>query len=198
MLAFELSDFEHAAVRWGFAADQVLFAASQAMNDASKVTREELITSTWPDHVKVRSAGFMRASLSREFATKRNPRITIFDKLDRGNLLLHAEGGVRQAKEGSLAIPEAKLAARRTSKGIPKALRPRTLPNSFRKGDVIYQRTGAGKSKGLKLMYVLKPSAHIPRQVPFEADFNRIMTREMWPAFRTRIAAAMATRRVPT
>ena len=194
MLAFEISDFERAAVRWGYAADQVPFAASQAMNDASKVAREELITKTWPQHVKVRSQGFMRASLSTEFASKRTLRVAIFDKLDRGNLQLHSEGGTRQPVRGALAIPGKGLEAKRTSRGIPKNLRPRTLPDSFRKGDTIYQRTGKN-GRSLKLMYTLKPSAQIKATVPFEDDFRRVMTREIWPAFQTRMAAAMATRR---
>lgn len=205
MLTFDLSDFEAAAARWAQAADQVPFAAAQAMNDASKVAREELINSTWPQHVKVRSAGFMKSSLQREFASKRSLRISIFDQLDRGNLLLHGEGGIRRPVRSTLAIPEAKLGAKRTSRGIPKGLRPKALPNSFRKGDVIYQRTGsyhkgtkrrAGyDGRGLKLMYTLRPSAKIKASVPFEADFKRVMTREIWPAFQTRLAAAMATRR---
>ncbi len=81
-----------------------------------------------------------------------------------------------------------------------RACAPRNVPNSFKtKGkfgtDVIYQRAGKGKAKGLKLMYGMQASAPIPAKVPFHRDFETVMRREVVRAFGPRLRAAMATRR---
>lgn len=208
MLTFDFRDFERAAKRLDAVADQIPFALARAMNDALAVARTEIIEQTWPKHVSVRNKSFIGAALRREYAKKGTLRVAIVESgpaAGRGSLSLHADGGTKRARTNNLAIPSAKLASRRTGKGVPKGMRPAVLPNSFKKGDVIYQRTGkytkAGKrsaakdTRGLKLMYTLKPSAPIKADVPFQADFDRVMTREVWRSFGPRIQAAMASRR---
>lgn len=197
ILDFKMEAFERVARRMGAVADQVPFALSQAMNDAVKGSLLELVQETWPTHVDARNKGFLKFAFGRaKFSTKRNLRVELNDDKaqGRGNLAKHAEGGTRTAKNGNLAVPATVLKGKRRTKGIPKAFRPKNLPNSFRKGDVIYQRTGKG-GKNLKLMYVLRPSVTIKADVPFEQDFRRTMREGTLRAFGPRIRAAMLTRR---
>ncbi len=196
-LRFDFRDFQRAAANLGAFADQIPFALSKTLNEAAAVTRKELIGDTWPKHVQVRNRAFLGAALRREFATKKSLRIAIAETgpaAGKGNLALHSEGGARRARRANLAIPSDKLKSRRTGKGVPKGMRPSVLPNSFRKGDVIYQRVGP-KKRNLKLVYVLRPSVNIPAAVPFESDFARVMRREVGAAFGANMRAAMATRR---
>ncbi len=124
----------------------------------------------------------------------------MYDRLGRGSLALHDHGGTKKPRGKAIAVPSAELQARRSGKGVPKGLRPRNLPatgpsGSFVKGDVLYQRVGAGKSRGLKLMYVLKPAAPIRADVPFHSDFDRIMRQTMPIQFRLSMRKAMETAR---
>ena len=93
-------------------------------------------------------------------------------------------------------------------------MRPRALPNSFVRGNAIYQRTGAyqkagtrgakragaenGKGydgRGLKLVYALTPTVEIRADVPFVSSFERVMWLETTRAFGPCLQRAMANRR---
>eukprot|EP01037_Dinobryon_pediforme_P017840 gene17840-18068_t len=115
---------------------------------------------------QVRNKGFIGAALRVDNASKRDLTVTITDaKMQgRGNLSLHADGGSKHAKS-VLAIPSVIV----------------------KRGDVIYQRIGKGKSEKLKLMYVLKPSAVIKKDVPFRSDFEAAMIGDL----RANLPAAM-------
>ena len=172
---------------------QLPFALSNAMNSAAFDARNRLADETWPSHVKVRDTRFLRAALRVEKASKRNLTVAITDAAikGRGNLSLHAKGGTKQAK-GRLAIPDRKV--RRGSKGVVQSQRPAALPNSFRKGDILYQRTGR-KGRKLKLMFTLRPSARMKADVPFHADFKRYMLEGVQKSFPAAMARAMKPRR---
>lgn len=195
-LQFDMREFERRARSIAAAEDQIPFALSRTLNDAAEIARSNLIDETWPRHVQVRDRNFLRAALttSGRRATKRNLTVEIYDKLGRAHLGLHSKGGIKQAK-GRLAIPDQKVKARRGSKGVPKSLRPSALPNSFRKGDAIFQRMGGKKNPHLRLMYVLKPTANQKADVPFDIDFRSIMLREVRSRFGVRMREAMRTRR---
>lgn len=193
-LELDLSAFQLRAKELGGQIDQLPYALAMAMNDAAFKTRAALIEQTWPSHVTVRRPNFLRAALRVERATKRTLSVAITDVLQRGSLALHAQGGIKRGKT-RLAIPEKSLGAKRTGSGVPRRLRPRNLPNSFRKGDAIFQRVGAKKKPRLKLMYVLTHSARIRRDVPFVEDFRRMMSAELSRSFPAAMAKAMATRR---
>lgn len=188
-----MSQFQRAAKEMGGNIDQVPFALSKALNEAAKVTREHLITETWPKSVTVRNRGFMRASLWTEFSDKRNLRVSIYDKLDHGNLKQHAEGGSRIPRGGRLAIPSVNV--RRGSSGPVQSQRPRNLRRSVVKGNRIFQAVGRGKSSKLQLMYKLASSAMIKKDVPFHEDFAAVMRREAMRTFPDYMRAAMRTRR---
>ena len=194
-LTFDLRDFQRIARDLRALENQIPFALAQALNASAEVARKEVIETTWPEHVEARNRTFMRAALTTkgERATKRNLRVVVYDRLGRASLSLHEKGGTKRPRGATLAVPSGDLQARRTGKGVPKGLRPRAIPNSFKKGDGIYQRVGTGKGRGLKLMYVLKTSAPIKADVPFHADFNRAMRRTLPVQFRIAMHKAMAT-----
>jgi hypothetical protein len=198
MLTFDLSAFERKARELDAAIDQVPYALSLAMNEAVKNARELLIRDTWPRHIEQRNANFIRAKLKvTEYANKRKLRVVLSENPElggRGNLLLHAKGGTRTPKGGRIAVPSQELKGRRGAHGVPKGMRPANVPNSFKKGDIIYQRTGR-KGRKLKLVYALKPSARIPAQVPFEDDFRIAMLNEVRTSFPAALARAMKGRR---
>jgi hypothetical protein len=199
MLTIDFSAFERKAREFDAAIDQVPYALSLAMNEAVKNTRELLIRDTWPRHIEQRNANFIRAALKiTQYASKRNLRVVIGENPQvggRGSIALHAKGGTRTAKAGRIAVPSQDLKARRGAHGVPKGMRPTNAPNTFKKGDILYQRTGR-KGRNLKLLYTLKPSARIPAQVPFEDDFKIAMVNEMRTSFPAALAKAMRGRRV--
>lgn len=187
-LQLDMGAFRHAARQMGGALDQVPFALSQAMNEAVKVAREHEVGTVWPRHVTVRNRGFIAAVLRMEFATKRNLSVVLYDRLGRAHLGKHDKGGTKVAR-GKLAIPTDKV--RRTARGVVGRQKPAALPNSFRNGNAIFQRT----KTGLQLMYVLAPSARIKPDVPFSREFARVMNREMRVRFGSAMRRAMGTRR---
>ena len=201
-----MADFERAARRLDGAADQIPFALSQAMNDGLQAARDQIVERTWPGAVTVRNTRFMAVAMRREFASKRKLRVSLFDNIGRGNLLLHEDGGSRRPRGAMIAVPSSDLKARRTGKGVPKGMRPGALGAAgFRKGNAIYTRTGTYQrgskgspghdGRGLKLMYALTPTASIKADVPFEPDFDRAMTSAVWGSFGPRFLAAITGRR---
>lgn len=217
MLTFDLRDFERAARDMDALADQIPFALANAMTSAAFRTKEALVEETWPKAVEVRNPRFLSASLRVKKAVRRDLSIAVYDDLGHASLVALGHGGTKTGR-GNLAIPDSRnLGARRTSKGVPKGLRPRAAPNSFKApgkngGEVIYQRTGTYKKaskvrkdgtrrraavdeRGLRLLYVLKPTASIKATVPFERDFEHVMAVEVRRLFPITMAKAMKTRR---
>jgi hypothetical protein len=107
---------------------------------------------------------------------------------------LHDTGGVKSARALQAVLGQY---IRKNGRGVPHNQSPRALPNSFKRGDVIYQRVTASKKKGgkrsLKLMYVLKPSVRLKADVPFTRDFDRVMREELECAFPRRMEEAIRT-----
>ena len=197
MLKLDLLDFTRAAAAFGrLQRDQMPFAISRAMNDAVKATRNEIITSTWPTHVHVKHPSFIRWAFNVKYASKRSLTVEITDDKaqGRGQLGLHDTGGVKSAR-ALQAVPGQYI--RKNGRGVPRNQLPRALPNSFRKGDVIFQRVQTSKRTGgkrsLKLMYVLKPSVRLKADGPFTQDFNRVMREELERAFPRRMEEAIRT-----
>jgi hypothetical protein len=213
LVDFDLSAADAYAQRMGAAADQVPFALSRALNDAVEAARQHIIKETWPSSgLTVRNQSFIGRAFSREGlvrSTKHDLQAEIRDTLHRGSLMLHAVGGTKIGR-GNLAIPNVKGGSiTRTSTGAVRSdQRPTRLRNTFRKGNKIYQRidgparyvyTGANKplkrKSGVKLMYVLAPSAKIKPQVPFYEDFARVTSGILEQQIPLRVIEAMATRR---
>jgi len=192
---FDTEDMIRKAYDLGAVADQMPYILARTMNDAAEVTRSFLIHTTWPHHTYQRNQSFMAAALTTKDsrAQKGDLTVEIYDKLGRANLFLHAKGGQRQAKSSFIAIGSTRnIAAQRGPHGVVQSMRPRNLKNSFRKGDVVYQRVGKDR---LRLMYVLKPRAQINQDVPFFSDFATVMRGAMVANLPHNVAMAMKTRR---
>jgi hypothetical protein len=196
-IEFDMHEVEERALSLGASIDQVPFAMATALNAAADMTRDYLIHETWPEHVIQRNTSFIGASLTTAGAraTKNVLTVEIYDKLGRGHLKLHAEGGERRPLGARLAIPGENVAFARTAGGVPARLKPRVLTNAVIKGDVLYQRVGRGKNKRLRLMYVLKPSGRIPKAVPFYEDFGQHMRDALEQSLPEAVKHAMETRR---
>jgi hypothetical protein len=195
-VAFDFSDWEAQAKSIEGAVDQLPFAMALALNRSADVTRQFLIQSTWPQHVQQRNASFIAASLTTKDsrASKQSLAVEIYDKLDRGNLQMHAKGGQRVPRGGSsLAVPSSTIA--KTSRGVPAALRPKAIPQdvAVRKGDVLYARNK--RTHRLRLLYVLKHATKVPQAVPFYQDFAMSMQRELQRTMPMAVAKALATRK---
>jgi hypothetical protein len=193
-IEFDFEELKQSVKALNAAADQLPYAFSLALNRSADVTRNLLIQSTWPSHVQARNRSFIAASLTTRDAkaSKQSLSVEIYDKLDRGNLQMQAKGGTRSPHGGSnLAVPAATVP--KTSRGVPQRLRPKNMPTAVRKGDVLYARDK--KTKGLRLVYVLKAQTKIPKRVPFYEDFAASMRRELARTIPLAVAKAMATRR---
>ena len=193
MLTIDMSDLQRVMTNLKAAEDQMPFAMALALNEATEVTRKHLIQQTWPGHVKQRNASFIAAALTTKGtrATKRNLTTEIYDRLRRGNLVLHAKGGMRTAKRGHMAVPVSTMP--KGASGVPSRLRPKNVVNSVRIKDAIYTRDQRGR---LKLLYVLKTATKVPKRVPFYEDYQTVMRREVYRAIPKAVERAMATRRV--
>ena len=136
MITFNFRDFERAAKKLGAASDQIPYALARSLNDAAEIARKEIIEETWPNSIQSQNKSFMRAALTitGNRATKKNLRVAIVDKLGRGNLIQHADGGTALPKGRKLAVPSDVLKPKRTGKGMPARLKPRALPNPSRLG----------------------------------------------------------------
>lgn len=158
---------------------QVPYATSQALNSTIFDVRKQIVGPTYRRAFNVRNSRFASAAFRVEKASKRRLRAKLFDRLERGSLDLHAEGGTKRPKSGSLAIPTDKI--KRTSGGkIPKGKKPRNLAggfvgNPFGKGRGIWQRDR--RTRRLKLMYDLERSARIRRSFDFYRDAEKVASR---------------------
>ena len=196
-IQFELRDFERQTRQLGAAFDQIPFALSRALNDAAKTTRQHLIDDTWPQHVTVRSRGFLKWALLRTFATKSSLRVEIHDERaqGRGHLLLHAKGGAKIARK-RLAIPP-KGTVSRTASGVRKSQRPAAIIARTPKRSLRITAGGifVGKGGRLVLKYLFRRSVNQPADVPFVSDFGDMMRRLAHQSFTKRMKEAMSSRR---
>jgi hypothetical protein len=193
MIDIDVTDFIKAAENLGVAGDQIPFAMSVALNQALKDTREYLTKVTWPSSITQRNPTFIRAALQTKFSDKYNLEGSIYDALDRGHLKEHAEGGTHAARGSNLAIPSRNV--KKTAHGVSSSQKPLRLTRSFKAKGRIYQQTGRGKSRRLKVMYLLKPSVPVPKDVPFYTDFNREVQSGLQKYLPHAMIKAMATRR---
>lgn len=176
------------------AEDQMPFALSLALNEATKRTREYLIKVTWPGGVKPRNASFIAASLTMKgsFATKKLLSTEIYQHPRmRGRVFLQqlARGGTRTGR-GNLAIPLSRIP--RGPRGIPARFKPKNMKDAVRKGNALYMRNAKGK---LELVHVLRPAVRIPKRVNFYEDYQRVMGQELYKQLPAAVERAMRTRR---
>lgn len=176
---------------------QVPFATAQALNATAFEVRSEIVGKTFPQAFDVKARGFARAAFRVDKASKRLPRASVFDRLGRANLALHAEGGTRRPRGAALAIPQT---IKRTAGGrVPKGKTPRALKGKrtvfkapTRTGNMgIWERTRSGT----RLLYTLAPEAKIARRFRFYEDAAKVARKRFDANFRTALARALATAR---
>jgi hypothetical protein len=196
MLTLDAQEFRRSAERFEKGLKQAPFAVARALNDSADAGREEIITSAWPSAVKVKNQRFISAALTTkgERATKGHLQVTLYDRIGRVPLTRLEQGGTKQARSGTIAVPT--RAVRRGSNGAvvrgqkPRALDPKKV---VKKGNLIFIRVGRGKHEKLKLLYKLQPSANVKAMVPFHQVFDTVVRREMRANFDRRLLEALRT-----
>jgi len=203
LVNFDTSAFEKAARRFEASPRQMSFAISKTLNQAAHETRRTLIAQTWPQHMTQRNKGFISFALGVENSSRSNLTVKITDARakGRGNLKLHADGGIKRTEHHRVAVP---IAGQRIgATGIAKSQRPAELRGAFERNGAIFKPYGKkypiyvykrGKSKGkvskaggswggagrgIKRMFALKPSVTIKPDVPFRHDFRVSMEAQL-------------------
>jgi len=175
------------------------FAMSGAMVDTMFDVRQTIINKTYPAAFEVRNKAFARKLwriqvggvtntssmyrlLRNELRTGGMAEIDLYQTLERDYIKRHVTGGTKTARSGrSVAVP---VGIGRTKTGrIPagkKPVRLRDRKNTFVKEGkgttrLILQRERDG---GLRLWYVLAPSAKIDRRFRFYEDGQQTVLRE--------------------
>jgi hypothetical protein len=186
---FNIKDFIAAAERIEGARQVLPYVIANLLNDGAFKTRQVLVQDTWPTHVVARNRNFISASLQVEKANKNNLEVMIYDRLDHGNLKMHAEGGNRRARGNNLAIPD-ETNVRKGAGGVYKSQLPSSIISRTPKRALRITTRGIFVGRGGRLirMYSLKPQVEIKADVPFYKDFNYVMLN----AVRTGFADAVA------
>lgn len=173
---FDMSEFTNKARQMGvFTNDQLPFAIMRTLNDTMfQDTRPHIIGPTWSSAFTVRRGNFARAAINIEKASKGKWSAGVFDRLGRGHLSDHADGGTKSASGGHLAIPNqarVRLHARgKTPK--PRALDARIPKRALRvvKGKGIFE----GRGGRLHAWFWFRRSASLDKRFMFREDFTRV------------------------
>mgnify|MGYP006908236344 CR=1 FL=1 len=176
---------------------QVPFAAAQALTTTAFSGRRRVVERTYPQAFEVRNKGFARRAFRVKKARKTDLVAAVFDDLGRANLLLHARGGVKRPRGGSLAVPSKNV--RRGTRGVVKGQRPEALrgnPKVFKKRlrkpePALWQET----RRGLKLLYTMERAVRLRRRFRFEEDLTRLVRAELPINYRRALAHAIRTAR---
>ena len=179
---------------------QIPFATSMALNDTAFQVRKRIVERTYPRAFNVRNRRFPDIAFRVRKASKRKLRASVYDRLGRASLGLHAEGGTKRPRGRHLAVPGSNVKRTATGK-VGKARQPRTVLSrgkAFKvrrgRGEMIFERIGS-KGKKLKLLYVLTPSARNDKRFPFHKDAMSTATRAFPRNFDRALARAIATAR---
>ena len=176
---------------------QLPFAFSKTLNEVAKRIRKRIVDRTYPSSFDVRDGRFANATFRIDYSSKRKLEARVYDRLGRANLKLHAEGGVKRAKSGSIAVPTQYVKGRRTGRGVRRNLRPREVVDSqkgYKTQRAIFQAYGPKGSKK-RLMYSLVPSARISKRFPFYEDANKIVRKDLSRVFNYQLKQALRSRR---
>ena len=185
---------------------QVPFATAGALNDTIKDVRKRIVEVTAPRAFTIRNLRFISSQLRMEFVTKRKLAAAIFDAKGRGQLELHARGGIKRPRGRHLAIPTEAVEAKRTASGrIPKRLTPRTVLAkaarrrafivTFKGGQqAIVRRIGKGRLP-LEVLHLLERRARIPRSFRFFEDAKQVTKARFKRHFERRLRQALKTAR---
>jgi hypothetical protein len=187
---------------------QLPFAFANTLNDTAFQVRKQIVGPTYDRAFEVRDKRFASQSFRVVKANKRNLRAMVMQVPPRGatgvrgNLHLHAKGGIKSARAGNLAIPSDKIKHRRRSRGVPKNLEPRELLNQPRSFVAVMKsgKRGIFKRRGKKrlpidLMYSFEKSVVITKQYLFFEDGTMIVRNNLSRNFNKQFARALKTAR---
>lgn len=186
---------------------QLPFAFSKTLNDTAFQVRKTVTGPTYNRAFDVKNSKFSGQSFRVFKATKRKLEASVTQvkvrQLYRGNLKMHAEGGIKRPRAGNIAIPSDKMKAKRTRTGrIGQANRPRQLlekPRTFiavmpsgNRG--IWQRRG-NKRLPIDLLYTLDSSVRITKSYMFFEDGSKVVRKKLQRNFSKAFDQAMKTRK---
>jgi len=185
---------------------QLPFAFSKTLNDTAFQVRKTVTGPTYNRAFDVKNRKFAGQSFRVFKATKRKLEASVTQvkvrQLYRGNLKMHAEGGIKRPRAGNIAIPSDKMKAKRTRTGrIGQANRPRQLlekPRTFiavmpsgKRG--IWQRRGK-KRLPIDLLYSFEKSVRITKNYLFFEDGSKVVRQNLQRNFSKAFDQAMKTR----
>lgn len=186
---------------------QLPFAFSKTLNDTAFQVRKTVTGPTYNRAFDVKNRKFAGQSFRVFKSTKRKLEASVTQvkvrQLYRGNLKMHAEGGIKRPRAGNIAIPSDKMKAKRTRTGrIGQANRPRQLlekPRTFiavmpsgKRG--IWQRRGK-KRLPIDLLYTLDKSVRITKNYMFFEDGGKVVRKKLQRNFSKAFDQAMKTRK---
>ena len=184
-----------------FGKRQIPFATSLALNDAAFALRKEIVERTYPDSFTVRNKRFAGAMFRVGKASKRNLTATVSDVLGRDYMAMQAEGGIKRPRGRNIAIPSRQIKRTATGK-VPMAKQPRNVlggkgyRTTLRSGQpVIAENVGRGAAKRQRVLYLLEPTARIPKRFPFYERGRKVAQTSFARAFNKRFAQARRTAR---
>lgn len=195
VLIKEMSEFVRAAGAFDrVGRKQLPFAISQAINAGLFDARKEIVNRTFPKSFDLHNKRFPTAAMRVDKASKGHLEGSLYDKLRRGHLAKHADGGTKRATSGNLAIPTRKIRASRGSRGIPKGKRPRAFKNAK---TIRVTPEGIFRGQGGRLvpLYFFAPAANLPKRFPFYEVFEREVTQSMRANLPKFFRKALATAR---
>jgi len=177
---------------------QLPFATASTLNETIFAVRKQIVGSTWNQAFDVKNTRAATAAFRIRKASKRRLAASIYDRLGRSSLALHASGGTKRPRGGRLAIPTSNIKRTATGK-ISKSKRPQGLKNSFvadlnGRGLGVWQRYGRKGSK-LRLMYDLERTARIRKRFKFYEDAEKVALRVYPKAFERNFIKAVRTAR---
>ena len=180
---------------------QIPFAISKTLNELAGEARRQMIDVAAPRDLEIRNKRFLGVAIKRTFATKARFVATIEDVLGREYLKTQAEGGWVSPAGGrkAFAVPTDFLKAKRTGAGVPKAMRPRLVKDSFRVTEngttYIAAAIGRGRARRVQFLYILAKRARVPKRWRAYEAVDETVKRRADAIWIEQMAKALATAR---
>lgn len=172
---------------------QVPYATALALNDTAFDARGAVVPHSFEAAFDMKNARWPGVAIRVAKATKTRPIASVYDRLGRGSLNLHADGGIKRPKGSRLAVPadRGRYRNQRTAKrAIASA---KTIRVRLRSGvEALVQRQGRG-GRRLKLIAILAPQARIGRRFGFYEDAQAATVRVFGRNFDRALARALST-----
>lgn len=195
-VVLDFSDFRRKAHQMGiFAEQQLPFAIANTLNLAMLGpggAREHIVRTVFPSSFDVHNHNFARAAFNVKKASKGDLSVELFDRLKRGHLEKHAQGGTKSAR-GSLAMPNWRGGRiKRTAAGSkprPRLIKVKNPRRALRvvKGKGIF----VGEGGRLHALYWFRRQGRLEKRFPFYEAFARVAKRQVEFHFPQQIQQAL-------